>query len=99
AIPPSPCMPFAPAIANCDALAPTPGSRAAGCRRASGQVTASADDGDLIDRERRDQLVALVVHDQHLLEPNAEVVHLAMLRLEGEDHAGLDLDRVVERPD
>jgi hypothetical protein len=39
------------------------------------------------------------VHDQHFLNAHTVPEALAVLRLERERHSGLDLDRVVERPD
>src|SRR3989338_1237593 len=59
----------------------------------------SHDDRDLLDREAGDDLGPVLVHDQHLLDPDAPLVLLAVLRLEGEHHARPDLERVVERPD
>src|SRR3990167_4193847 len=59
----------------------------------------SHDDRDLLDREAGDDLGLVLVHDEHLLDPDAPLVLLAVLRLQGEDHARADLERVVERPD
>src|SRR5438132_12469973 len=57
------------------------------------------DHGDLLDREVRDDLDLLLVHDQHLLDAHAVPEALAVLGLEREGHSGLDLDWMVERPD
>src|SRR5262245_52877833 len=57
------------------------------------------DDRDLLHREVRHDLDVVLVHDQHFLDAHAIAVALAVLRLERERHALLDLDRVVERPD
>src|SRR6266550_2027107 len=57
------------------------------------------DHGDLLDREVRDDLDLSLVHDQHLLDAHAVTEALAVLRLEREGHAFLDVDRMVERPD
>src|SRR3989442_15814818 len=57
------------------------------------------DHGDLLDREVGDDLDLLLMHDQHLLDAHAVTEALAVLGLERERHSGLDLDRVVERPD
>src|SRR2546426_10439018 len=57
------------------------------------------DHGYLLDREIRDDLDSILVHDQHLLDPHAPLMRLAVLRLEGEHHPFLDLDRMIERPD
>src|SRR2546430_1611808 len=57
------------------------------------------DDGDFFYREVGDDLGAIGVHDQHLLDPHAELVPLAVLGLEREDHAGLDLEGMVQGPD
>src|SRR5438477_6822826 len=62
-------------------------------------ITASLHDGDLFHREVRDDLDLVVVDDQHLLDPHAPLVLLAMLRLQREDHPRPDLERMVERPD
>ena len=89
------------------ALAPTRGTSSAsgsssrttrgliGCRVAPGSVACSAD-GDDLRGGRGDHLDAGVVDDQHLLEAHPELVQLAVLGLEGEDHAGLDFHGVVE---
>src|SRR5262245_31040579 len=57
------------------------------------------DDRDLLDREVRDDLDLLLVHDQHFLDAHAVAEALAVLGLERKCHAGLDLDRMIERPD
>src|SRR5262245_12104710 len=57
------------------------------------------DDCDLLHREVRHNLDVALVHDQHFLDAHAVAVALAVLRLERECHALLDLDWVVERPD
>src|SRR6266849_7840792 len=57
------------------------------------------DHGDLLDREVGDDLDPVRMHDQHLLDAHAPAEAMAMLGLEREHHAGLDLDRMVERPD
>src|SRR5262249_41881585 len=57
------------------------------------------DDGDLLHREVGDDLGAILVHDEHLLDAHAPAEFLSVLGLEREHHAGLDLDGVVERPD
>src|SRR4051812_20099386 len=53
------------------------------------------DDRDLLDREGGDDLDPVLVHDQHLLDPHAPFELPAVLGLEREHHAFLDLDRVV----
>src|SRR5262245_4772656 len=55
------------------------------------------DHGDLLDREVGDDLDLLLVHDQHFLDAHAVAEALAVLGLQRERHAGLDLDRMVER--
>src|SRR5260221_9246721 len=55
--------------------------------------------GDLLDRETGDDLDLVLVNDQHLLDAHAPLELLAVLGLEREHHAFLDLDRVIERPD
>src|SRR5262252_10878337 len=57
------------------------------------------DHGDLLDWEVRDDLDLLLVHDQHFLDAHAVPEALAVLGLERKGHSGLDLDRMVERPD
>src|SRR6266705_2437249 len=57
------------------------------------------DHRDLLDREVGDDLDLVLVDDQHLLDSNTPLELLAVLGLEREHHAFLDLDRVVERPD
>src|SRR6266852_8961822 len=57
------------------------------------------DDGDLLDREVGDDLDRILVHDQHFLDAHAVAEALAVLRLQRERHAFLDLDRMIERPD
>src|SRR5690348_11892767 len=57
------------------------------------------DDGDLLHREVGDDLDFLLVHDQHFLYAHAIAEALAVLSLERKGHAGLDLDRMIERPD
>src|SRR6202158_4931430 len=57
------------------------------------------DHGDLLDREIGDDLDAILVHDQHLLDAHAPLMRLAVLGLERKHHPFLDLDRMVERPD
>src|SRR6266404_1001190 len=57
------------------------------------------DDGDLLDREVGDDLNRILVHDQHFLDAHAVAEALAVLGLQREGHAFLDLDRMVERPD
>src|ERR1700681_201643 len=57
------------------------------------------DHGDLLDREIGDDLDAILVHDQHLLDAHAPLMRLAVLRLERKHHPFLDLDRMIERPD
>src|SRR5207244_1130823 len=49
------------------------------------------DGGDLLDREVGDDLDAILVHDEHLFDAHAPLMHLAVLRLQREDHAFLDL--------
>src|SRR5262249_58828871 len=56
-------------------------------------------DRDLLDREVRDDLDRVFVHDQHFFDAHAIVKFLPVLRLEGEGHSFFDLDRMVERPD
>src|SRR5262249_30257351 len=57
------------------------------------------DDRDLLHREVGDDLGAVGVDDEHLLDAHAELVRLPVLRLEREHHPRLDLDGMVERPD
>src|SRR5262249_49772141 len=57
------------------------------------------DNGDLLDREVGDDLDLLLVHDQHFFDAHAVAEALAVLGLERKRHSGLDLDRMVERPD
>src|SRR5262249_50947066 len=66
---------------------------------APSDVGQSHDDGNLFHREVGDDLGAIRVDDQHLLDPHAELVPLAVLGLEREDHAGLDLEGMVQGPD
>src|SRR5262249_6129673 len=72
-------------------------------RSASPHVIAVARDGiddrDLLDREVGDDFRAVLVHDQHLFDAHAPAEFLPVLGLEREHHAGLDLDRMIERPD
>src|SRR5947209_20488995 len=56
-------------------------------------------DGDFFDWEVRNDLGAVGVDDQHLLDAHAELVALTVLRLQREDHPGPDLERMIERPD
>src|SRR3989442_4354817 len=53
------------------------------------------DHGDLLDREVGDDFDPVLVDDQHLLDPNTPLELLAVLGLEREHHAFLDLDRMV----
>src|SRR5260370_10134950 len=55
--------------------------------------------GDLLDGEIRHDLDVVLLHDQHFLDPHAVAETLAVLGLEREGHALLDLDRMVQRPD
>ena len=64
--------------------------------RAAPVRAARSADGDDLRRRRGDHLDAGVVDDQHLLEPHAELVQLAVLGLEGEDHPGLDHHGVIQ---
>src|SRR6478752_3201722 len=57
------------------------------------------DHGDLLDREVGDDLDAVLLDDQHFLDAHAVTKALAVLRLERERHALLNLDRMIERPD
>src|SRR5262249_17531882 len=57
------------------------------------------DHGDLLHREVRHDLDLVLLDDQHLLDAHTVAVALAVLGLEREGHAFLDLDRMVERPD
>src|SRR5258708_2769992 len=57
------------------------------------------DDRDLLDREVGDDLDLVLVHDEHLLDAHPIAEFLAVLRLQREGHALLDLDRMIERPD
>src|SRR6266568_4822631 len=57
------------------------------------------DNGDLFDREVRDDLDLVLLHDQHFLDAHAVTEFLAVLSLEREGHAFLDIDRMIERPD
>src|SRR5262249_48020306 len=70
---------------------------------ASSHVVAVAgqriDNRDLLDREIGNDLDPIRMHDQHLLDAHAPAEAVAVLGLEREHHAGLDLDRMVERPD
>src|SRR6202043_4204498 len=57
------------------------------------------DDRDLLDREVGDDLDLILVDDEHLLDAHPIAELLAVLRLQREGHALLDLDRMIERPD
>src|SRR5215469_14767764 len=57
------------------------------------------DDGDLLDREIRNDLDGILVHDQHFLDAYAVMEFLPVLRLERKRHAFFDFDRMIERPD
>src|SRR5258707_11825213 len=57
------------------------------------------DDRDLLHREVGDDLDLVLVHDEHLLDAHPVAELLAVLGLEREGHALLDLDRMIERPD
>src|SRR5438067_8766370 len=57
------------------------------------------DDRDLFDRKVRDDLDAIRMHDQHFLNAYAPPEAMAVLGFERKHHAGLDFDRMVERPD
>ncbi len=54
------------------------------------------DNRDLLDREVGNDLDFIVVDNQHFLDPDTILVCLSVLGFQGEDHAFLDLDRVVE---
>src|SRR5580704_17858867 len=54
---------------------------------------------DLFHREIGNNLHAVFVDDQHFFNMNAPLKGLPMLRLERKDHAFLDLDGMIERPD
>src|SRR5919197_105459 len=62
-------------------------------------TAASVHHRDLFHRKVTDDLGPVRVDDQHLLDPYAPLVPLAVLGLQREDHAGPDLQRMVERPD
>src|SRR5262249_3136578 len=96
--------------ATCTIASPRPGSHEArstisklrGAFSSAARVTSAArshDDGDLFYRKVGDDLGAIGMHDQHLLDPDTPLVLLAVLGFEREHHAGLDLERMVERPD
>ena len=53
---------------------------------------------DLLDGEIGDDLDFFFMYNEHLLDAHAIAEALAVLRLQRKGHAGLDLDRVVERP-
>src|SRR6266849_4374977 len=53
------------------------------------------DDGNLLDREVGNDLDLVLVGDQHLFDAHAPLEFLAVLGLEHEHHAFLDLDRMV----
>src|SRR5260370_20082655 len=57
------------------------------------------DDRDLLDRKVGDDLDLILVDDEHLLDAYPIAEFLAVLRLQREGHALLDLDRMIERPD
>src|SRR5512143_441358 len=57
------------------------------------------DHRDLLHREVRHDLDVVLLHDQHLLDAHAVAEALAVLGLEREGHAFLNIDRMVERPD
>src|SRR5260370_39866227 len=57
------------------------------------------DDRDLLDRKVGDDLDLILVDDEHLLDAHPIAEFLAVLRLQREGHALLDLDRMIERPD
>src|SRR5580704_8544715 len=57
------------------------------------------DDGNLLDWEVGHDLDVLLVHDQHFLDAHAVPIFLAVLCLESEGHAFLDIDGMIERPD
>src|SRR5262249_22772064 len=57
------------------------------------------DHRDLLDRKVRHDLDVVLLDDQHFLDAHAVAIALAVLGLEREGHAFLDLDRMIERPD
>src|SRR5271166_6559056 len=57
------------------------------------------DDRDLLDREIRNDLDRILVHDQHFFDPHAVMEFFAVLGFEREGHALFDFDRMIERPD
>src|SRR2546430_5965523 len=89
------------ASANRAAFAPTRATSSAS--RSSSDTTRcawwSVDDDDLVRFVARNKLVPGLGHVEHLLEPYAVLMELAVLGLEGEGHPRLDLHGVVERPD
>src|SRR5439155_17838285 len=60
---------------------------------------ASGHAGDLVNGKERGDLGPAYRHQEHLLQANAPLEHLAMLGLQGEAHALLNLDGIVERVD
>src|SRR5207247_10460042 len=72
----------------------TGSSACAGSRSTAGESGIArhrVDHGDSLDRKAGDDLDFVLVHDQHLFDPHAPLVFLAVLGLEGEHHAFLDL--------
>src|SRR6266566_1702586 len=80
-----------------DALAPV--IRSTASLHVIGVAGDRIDHGDLLNREVGDDLDLLLVHDQHLFDAHPVTEALAVLGLERKRHSGLDLDRVIERPD
>ena len=83
-------------MAKVVALAPTrSGSRAVGWSRLVINL-GSFDGDDLVAGIARHHFDPGVGDVEHLLEPHSVIVELAMLSLEGECHAGMDFNRVIE---
>src|SRR5215475_11339463 len=87
---------------QCGASAPPCSAGLKACTTSPDMVTVTRnriDDRDLLHREVRDDFDTILVDDEHFLDAHAPAEHLAVLCFEREHHAGLDLDRVIERPD
>jgi hypothetical protein len=54
------------------------------------------DNGNLLYGEVGYDLSVVFVDDQHFLNPYTVTMGLAVLGFQSEDHAGFDLDRVIE---
>src|SRR4249919_3198143 len=57
------------------------------------------DDRDLLHGEVRHDLDIVLLHDQHFLDAHAVTETLAVLGLQREGHAFLDVNWMVQRPD